>query len=247
MKTLTSAILLIFIGTLAIAAPAVPKKTETETDVEEKPKQEPTDTQIADTLNNFKQVGLAFHNYESAMGVFPGNILDKDGKPLLSWRVAILPYIECDPLYQKFKLDEPWDSVNNKELLESMPKIYQSAREDKNVGRTYIQMFNGKNTLLDKDFKRKLAAIADGCSKTGLVFEANKSIEWTKPDDMPFDPKVKWPHLGHLKGDSFLITMADVSVRWLPRKLDKTTLEHLIMPNDGNVIDLEEAIRKAKD
>ena len=46
-------------------------------------------------MNNLKQIGLAMHNYLSAKGTFPARaIRDKDGKPLLSWRVAILPYLE---------------------------------------------------------------------------------------------------------------------------------------------------------
>ena len=51
--------------------------------------------------NNLKEIVLALHNYESAYGHFPGNVTDKNGKPLLSWRVAILPYIEQNDLYQQ--------------------------------------------------------------------------------------------------------------------------------------------------
>ena len=49
----------------------------------------------AQCTNNLKQIGLAMHNYHSAYNHFPAAaITDDDGKPLLSWRVAILPYIE---------------------------------------------------------------------------------------------------------------------------------------------------------
>src|SRR5262249_21670890 len=68
--------------------------------------------------NNLKQFGLAMHTYLDQHGTFPpAAIYDKDGKALLSWRVLLLPYIEADPLYKKFKLDEPWDSAHNKKLL----------------------------------------------------------------------------------------------------------------------------------
>jgi RNA polymerase sigma factor (sigma-70 family) len=79
--------------------------------------------------NNLKQIGLAMHTYREAHGRFPAPaILGKDGKPLLSWRVAILPYIVEDGLYQSFKLDEPWDSPHNKRLLERMPGLYAPPR-----------------------------------------------------------------------------------------------------------------------
>src|SRR5262249_29159759 len=44
--------------------------------------------------------------------------------PLLSWRVAILPYIGQRALYQRFRLNEPWDSKHNKKLLAQMPKVF---------------------------------------------------------------------------------------------------------------------------
>src|SRR5206468_6219088 len=79
----------------------------------------------AQCVNNLKQIGLAMHNYHSSKDSLPPSaIVDKDGKPLLSWRVAILPYIEQQPLYDKFKLDESWDSPNNRQLLKYMPAVY---------------------------------------------------------------------------------------------------------------------------
>ncbi len=77
------------------------------------------------SINNLKQLVLAMHNYHDVYGQFPADATyDKAGKPLLSWRVAILPYIEQDNLYKQFHLDEPWDSDHNKKLLEQMPPLY---------------------------------------------------------------------------------------------------------------------------
>src|SRR5579884_2012324 len=75
--------------------------------------------------NNLKQLGLAFHNYNSAYNRMPPAVVyDKDGKPLYSWRVLVLPFVEQDNLYKQFKLDEPWDSPTNKRLLTPMPKVF---------------------------------------------------------------------------------------------------------------------------
>jgi hypothetical protein len=50
------------------------------------------------------------HGYHDVFGGFPNagivSTREKDGKPLLSWRVAILPYIGHDELYRQFHLDE---------------------------------------------------------------------------------------------------------------------------------------------
>jgi prepilin-type processing-associated H-X9-DG protein len=81
----------------------------------------------AQSVNNLKQIALAMHNYHDTHGNFPPQaIRSKDGKPLLSWRVAILPFIEQKPLYDQFHLDEPWDSEHNQKLIERMPKVLLS-------------------------------------------------------------------------------------------------------------------------
>ena len=60
---------------------------------------------------------------------FPmGAICDASGKPLLSWRVAILPGLEQGNLYKQFRLDEPWDSPHNLTLLPLMPICVGSER-----------------------------------------------------------------------------------------------------------------------
>ena len=81
--------------------------------------------QTTTSMNNMKQIALAMHNYHSAYNHFPSEaICDKEGKPLLSWRVAILPFVDQNDLYLQFHLDEPWDTAHNKPLAEKMPVLY---------------------------------------------------------------------------------------------------------------------------
>src|SRR5262245_9395608 len=94
------AIVLFAVG-IAIAAPAKKEREE--------PLPPATAAQFETAENNLKQIALAFHNFHDTVGVLPTNQLSKDKKPLLSWRVQILPYIEELDLYNQFKLDEPWD------------------------------------------------------------------------------------------------------------------------------------------
>ncbi len=77
------------------------------------------------SLNRMRQIGLAMLNYETAHKNFPAQAIhSKDGKPLLSWRVAILPELAQQELYDQFYLDEPWDSEHNKPLIAKMPAVY---------------------------------------------------------------------------------------------------------------------------
>jgi RNA polymerase sigma factor (sigma-70 family) len=99
--------------------------------------------------SNLKQIGIALHNYHNDYDTLPAPaIYGKNGKPLLSWRVTLLPYIEQDNLYQQFNLDEPWDSEHNKKLLAKMPKTYvPPGVKTKEPYLTYYQVFVGPGTV----------------------------------------------------------------------------------------------------
>jgi hypothetical protein len=201
--------------------------------------------------NNLKQIALAMINLADATGGgLPANaIVDKAGKPLLSWRVAILPYIEENPLYNQFKLNEPWDSKHNKTLLARMPKIYAPTISGKPAksNTTYYQVLTGPDTPFNPKAIRGAGAMSfgarypaqftDGTSNTILVAEAEKPVEWTKPDDLVYDSKKPLPKLGGLFREGFHIVLADGSTRFIGRKFDENTLRATITPAGGEAID----------
>ncbi len=204
-------------------------------------------------VNNLKQVGLAMHNFHDNFGGLPAQaITDAEGKPLLSWRVAILPYIEQDALYRQFHLDEPWDSPHNKALIPLMPRTYACPDDPPGeiaAGLTRYQAFVGPGAIMDPAVSKAqrggptigvgLMTIMDGTSNTLLVCEAANPVEWTKPDDMPFTPKGPPPPVGskHPGGENAL--MADGAVRFLKTDMDPITLEAMITRNGGEVVNLE--------
>ncbi len=192
------------------------------------------------SMNNMKQIALAMHNYHDVNGHFPPPaITDKNGKPLLSWRVAILPYIEQDAVYRQFKLDEPWDSEHNKKLLAQMPPIYAPVKTaTKELFGTYYQVFNGKGAAFEAGEKITLPSIPDGTSNTIMVVEAADPVPWTKPDDLPFDPPKPLPKLGAEFPDIFLAAFCDGSVRELPKNIDANKLRALITRNGGEPVTL---------
>src|SRR5262245_60529094 len=147
----------------------------------------------ARSSNNLKQIAIAFHSFHDVHGAFPASaITDKNGKALLSWRVALLPYLEEDNLYKEFKLDEPWDSKHNKKLLEKMPQVYAPTITGKPAKpyTTFYQVFTGPGTMFDPKRTRgtgigtlgsRLADVTDGLSYTVLATEAAEPVLWTKP------------------------------------------------------------------
>lgn len=195
--------------------------------------------------NNLKQISLGFHNYESANGTFPINIYNKDGKSLLSWRVHILPFIEHEQLYKEFKLDEPWDSDNNKKLIAKMPKVFEMAGiETKEKGQTYFQAFVGKKgdairpLMVEGELKGiNFTAITDGTANTFMVVEAAEPVIWTKPVDLPFDANEKLPKLGRRQPNGFNVVFCDSSTRFIKSTTPEATLKAYITTNGGEVID----------
>jgi Protein of unknown function (DUF1559) len=209
--------------------------------------------------NNLKRILLAFHEYHDKHGHFPHDIykpdIYKDGKALLSWRVAILPYVEQEKLYKEFKLDEPWDSEHNKKLLAKMPDVYRVGFELKGETKTYYQGFAGPGTVLEpwrevfeKDGKSvtipsvkkvTLFQITDGTANTLAVVEAGPPVEWTKPADLPYDPKKPLPKLDGPFTNVLVAATADGATHLLRPDLDETTLRRLIERADGEKVSPE--------
>ena len=192
----------------------------------------------ARSQNNLKQIGLALHNYESVHGAFPAAaIVDKKGKPLLSWRVAILPYIEQNALYKQFKLDESWDSEHNLPLSRTVVKVFELPYGDPKPRHTNYRVFVGNGAMFDMVQGTTIGQIKDGTSNTIMVVEATESTPWAKPDEIEFDPKK--PMLKHLRfeGDSVCnVLLGDGSVRALSRNIREEVVRLMIQKDEGVVI-----------
>jgi hypothetical protein len=190
------------------------------------------------TANNFKQIALAMHNYHDTYGRLPAraSAYDKNGKPMLSWRVLILPFVEQQDLYKEFHLDEPWDSEHNKKLLAKMPKLYASPHDENTLKdhTTYYQVFAGKGCMFEGKQGIRFADVTDGLSNTILAAEAAKAVPWTKPDDLPYDPEKPLPKLGMPGAKGFQAAMGDGSVHFISEKITEKTLRNAITRNDGN-------------
>jgi hypothetical protein len=191
-------------------------------------------------VSNLKQIALAMHNYVSANNRFPrAASLNDNGKPLLSWRVAILPYLDNQELYNKFNLDEPWDSTHNKALIKEMPSVYVCPERVKTEPfTTNYQVIVGNNALFERDQDVGVADVTDGTSNTFMVIEAKNAVPWTKPDDLTFDlaaaPSLCGAGSSHPGG--FSAAMGDGSVRFIPDKVDLKKFRFMITRNQGEVV-----------
>jgi prepilin-type processing-associated H-X9-DG protein len=201
----------------------------------------PTKKEWAESQNRLKQIGIAFHAYADVnKEKWAEDITDKDGKVLLSWRVTLLPYLEGGNLYKQFKLNEPWDSAHNKKLIDKMPKVFAPVRGKAKEGETYYQRFVGKDALFnERGSDYTIPAVPDGTSNTALVVEAGDPVIWTRPADLPFNPKAPLPKLGGLFDGPFNALFCDGSVYRIRKDYDPDEMKKVVMPADGNPIDFK--------
>jgi len=166
--------------------------------------------------------------------------LDKAGKPLLSWRVHLLPYLGEEKLYKEFHLDEPWDSDHNKKLIAKMPSAFRGISPKLNEqGKTVYLAPVGKDLAFTGDAvgRRFPHDFADGTANTILLVEADdaRAVEWTKPEDLKIDLDHPSAGLGRQSG-GFVFAMADASVHFVKPTISKETLRAAFTVNGGDIL-----------
>jgi Protein of unknown function (DUF1559) len=187
-------------------------------------------------------IGSAINAFDNANGFLPPAAIREPntGKPLLSWRVAILPFISSKDLYQQFHLNEAWDSPHNKALIARMPFEYAPVGvKTKEPFTTFYQVFVGPGTAFEplaNDGKLRLPSIRDGAANTLAVVEAGSAVQWTKPEDLPFQPDKLLPTMGGMFKDGFNFVCLDGSVFSVDRSVDEQLLKGLITRNGGEPI-----------
>jgi hypothetical protein len=178
-------------------------------------------------------LGMIAYSDEHQGRLPPAVVYGKDGKPLHSWRVLILPYIEQQKLYDEFKLDEPWDSPHNIALLEKMPAAYApppGKRSKVPAYHTVCHVFVGKGTALaGRDGPRYPADFLHGTSQTILLIEAGNPVPWTKPEELTYDPDQPLPVPVGLFKNGFRVAMADGSAHFVnPKEVTEETMRKVI-------------------
>ncbi|MBC8352513.1 MAG: protein kinase [Planctomycetes bacterium] len=204
------------------------------------PSADKPETNQTRTEKKLKRIGLAFHNFHDVFSKFPGSMntreggnpsLDKKTYPF-SWRVALLPFIEGQELFEQYRFDEPWDGPHNIKLLDKMPDVYRSplAKQDQSVGHTNYQGFSGLHTALGDADGVAIKTFRDGTSNTILIAESQTSVAWTEPKDIPFEMS----GTVQVEGKPLTYLMADGSVH--TTELDAKELIKLITRDLGEPI-----------
>ena len=185
--------------------------------------------------NRLKQIGLALHNFYETHGTFPDyDGLNNADKGKLSWRVFLLPFLDEQALFEQFKLDEPWDSENNKPLIEKMPAVFRTPGV-KEKGKTSLHVITGRDTIFSGDGAAKMQSITDGTSNTIMTVVAgpDKAETWTKPGGLKYKPDGLPKELLGDVAEQFLFGRADGSVSMEPSSMDADEFRRMVLINDG--------------
>lgn len=192
------------------------------------------------SMNQMRTIGLAMLADELNHRHFGDNIIGKDGRPLLSWRVRILPALGHDALYQKFHLDEPWDIPHNLVLAAQMPHEFEmlgDINSDKTPyvvpvgeGTIFEEMLPGKQKPGQRNLTTSTDAVsrADGVGNTIMLVETtpDRAVIWTKPEDLEYRRDDPGAGLNHRARD-ILVGYADGTVRHLSENVQPDTLRKL--------------------
>ncbi len=165
------------------------------------PQEERTKRSVA----NLERIAAAFQKHLDEKGYYPARAITQGEDANLSWRVALLPYLGYQRLYDEFRLDEPWNSRHNYELLKQIPSVYQSPERyddhtNYEVPVSSATVFRGKGVVRPRDFE-------DGAKNTVMVVEVDDvaAVPWTAPREYEPDPRTPGKNLGALRGDSFFL------------------------------------------
>ena len=188
----------------------------------------------------FAELAIASHNFHDVHKQLPRSgvtFVTTTSKIKHSWRVALLPYLGEQELYDQYKFDEPWNSEANQRVLLQMPDVYRSPGQEEDSHFTSIAAFEGPNTPLG----RSLEDIMDGTSRTILFVEAKTQIPWTKPEDLPYDSDASLDDLLELHDANILnAAFCDAAIHSMsPHKLGEA-IHQFIQVNDGSTPSMEE-------
>jgi prepilin-type processing-associated H-X9-DG protein len=195
-------------------------------------------------VESIRQIGHALLVYQEVEGHLPApSLSDRDGMPLLSWRVAILPQLGYQSLYARFHLDEPWDSPYNRALLREMPKEFACpGGPSPRAGRTgYLVVVGPKSEVgsINTPFEPARGAdfneFFDGTSNTVLVIETDTPVPWTKPEDLQWMPGGPLPRLASPHDGGAHALFADGATRFLKSPIAATSFLAILTKNGGEV------------
>lgn len=209
----------------------------------------------SECANNLKQILVALHNYHDRYGCFPpACVADQAGRPMHSWRVLILPFMEQQALFDQYRFDEPWNGPNNSMLAGVRVRAYECPEQSAagTSSMTSYVVVVGSETAWPGATSARLADLRDGTSNTLMVVEmADSGIHWMEPRDLDAATMAVSVNPNGGLGISSLhrhpgwrrqrlganVALADGSVLFLPTSIPESKVRTLITASGGEPVE----------
>ncbi len=193
--------------------------------------------------DRLKEIALAMQAYHDDHGTYPpAYIPDSSGKPMHSWRVLLLPYLDYEWLYEMYNFREPWDSEQNLSVAQQMPHVYGCPADPDAIaiGETNYMVIVGPETMFPGAQPMKLSQISDGSANTILVVETPLTgATWTEPKDIDATQMMFQVNgslgreIGSMHPGGAYVVTADGQTHFVSDSASTTILRALITPNGG--------------
>jgi len=192
-------------------------------------------------FGDLRRISTALHGYYDKHGSFPPAAVDGRNGATHSWRVALLPQLGHQDLYNEYRLDEPWDSPANIKLLQRIPDVYQAHGAPKeSTNACYFAIVGDGTAFAARGKGLELKDFFDGTSNTLLVVESKRAVPWTKPQDIDYSIDKPLPKLGGFHEGGFACVFADRSLRFIMEVVKEPVVRNIIGRKDAVPLDLEE-------
>ena len=189
-----------------------------------------------EAANHVRQNALSLHNYESAFGGFPPSVLThKESGKKYSWRIAILPFVDRQDIYDRYDFTQEWDSPHNLEVTSEMPDIFRSDTDDVDSTNTSFFMLTGAGGAFSEEASTTIQDFSDGTSNTLMLIEAKRDVHWAKPEDIVIDPDNPLPDFGGFHKGGFNVGRADGSVQFVPENVAEDILREYFTRDGGEI------------
>ncbi len=187
---------------------------------------------------NLQKIGGAMLAYYGKHGQFPtSEMLGTENAQPHSWRVALLPFLGEQKLFERYRLDEPWDSSANQEVLRRMPDIYRHIDDSPTSYRSAYYGLTGPGTAFgDGREQVRLRDFRDGISNTIVVVESRQGVPWTKPSDIEVSSGGDVPSFGGFDPEGSLVLLGDTAVTFLPKTISQDHLRAFVTRAGGERI-----------
>jgi hypothetical protein len=204
--------------------------------------------------NNIRTLGLVLLNsgkYGADFSLYPpNNRPNKEGYPLISWRVQVLPQLEYGHVRTRYVDSASWDSLENMPLAQTKISAYTCPSEPNLVSPTggrFTSYAMLDNSNRDPSNPKKLLSSRSKDQEAFrilLIESCGANIVWSEPRDVDLDRvdwlihpsdrdtfRTPWKSKGvgaSWHGSGTNAFFEDGSTRFLPSFIDKNIVEHML-------------------